>query len=66
MVRFFSDRDHGDLVYRAAASAGCGFGVDDAGVGMIWAPSVAELLSFAAELISRRPAFDALVPRSLA
>lgn len=64
-VRFFSDRERGDLVSRAAASAGCGFGVDDEGVGMIWAPSVAEMMDFAAELSSRRSAFDALVPRLL-
>jgi hypothetical protein len=65
-VRFLSDRVRGELVSRAAASAGCGFGVDDEGVGMIWAPSVAEMMDFAAELSSCRSAFDALLPRLLA
>lgn len=62
-IRVFADPDRGAVLAQAASATGCGLDVDDRGVGLLWAPSVQEMVALAGELISMRTRFELLGPR---
>lgn len=62
-IRFFADPSRASIVLEAALASGCGMEVDGEGVGLLYAPSIAETIAFAAEIIGRRDLFRDLPPR---
>ena len=59
-VVFWADIQRARVVRDAAATTGCGFGVDDEGRASVWAPSVIEMMALARELTARRATFEGL------
>jgi hypothetical protein len=59
-VVFWTTPERAHLVRAVASDAGCAFGVDEDGRASVWAPSLAEMMTLARELLARRATFDGL------
>jgi len=56
-IRVFADAAQGAILAAAVRDAGCGLEIDERGTGLIYAPSVVEMIALAEVLLGRRAAF---------
>jgi hypothetical protein len=62
-IRVYADPARGSLVAAAAKRSGCGFAIDGAGVALLYAASIVEMLGLAEQVMDSAPAFDSLPSR---